>query len=93
MYRVSFILYTTILFQLVKDPTHNGNILDLVFVTSLDLGYDLKVGLPFSGHNSISMVLSRKSFPEGNRRSLTIDWDHVRISFTLHSMALCFYGY
>ena len=65
MYRVSFILYTTILFQLVKDPTHNGNILDLVFVMSLDLGYDLKVGLPFSGHNSISMVLSRKSFPGG----------------------------
>ena len=35
--------YDNFLFQLVKDPTRNGNILDLVFVTSLDLVYDLKV--------------------------------------------------
>ena len=50
------------LFQLVKDPSRNGNILDMVFVTSLGIVYDKKVGLPFSDHNSISMLLSRKSF-------------------------------
>ena len=62
---IIYIIHDNFLFQLVKDPTHNGNILDLVFVTSLDLVYDLKVGLPFSDHNSITMVLSRKSFPGG----------------------------
>ena len=62
---IIYIIDDNFLFQLVKDPSDNGNILDLVFVTSLGLVYDLKVGLPFSNHNSISMVLSRKSFPEG----------------------------
>lgn len=61
---LSDIIHDNFLFQLVKDPTRNGNILDLVFVTSLDLVDDLKVGLPFSDHNSISMLLSRKSFFE-----------------------------
>ena len=45
---IIYIIHDNFPFQLVKDPTHNGNILDLVFVTSLDLVYDLKVGLPFS---------------------------------------------
>ena len=93
-----YIIHDNFLFQIVKDPTRNRNILYLVFVTSLDLVYDLKVGLPFSDHNSISMILSRKSFPGGKSQKLSYsfkkaDWDHLRISFTLHSMALCFYGY
>ena len=57
------VIYDNFLYQLVNDPTRNGNILDLVFVTSLDLVYDLKVSLPFSDHNLVSMLLSRKSFP------------------------------
>ena len=40
-------LYDNFLFQLVKDPTRNRNI----------LVYDLKVSLPFSDHNLISMLL------------------------------------
>ena len=59
---LSDIIHGHFLFQLVKYPTRIGNILDLVFVTSLDLVYDLKVGLPFSEYNSISMLLSKKSF-------------------------------
>ena len=75
--------YDSFLFQLVKDPTRNGNILDLVFVTSLDLVYDLKVSLPFSDHNLISMLLSRKSFPGRKSQKLNssfkkADWDHLR---------------
>ena len=54
---LSDIIHDNFLLQLVKDPASNGNILDLVFVTSLDLVYDLKVGLPFSDHGSISMLL------------------------------------
>ena len=78
------VIYANFLFQLVKDPTRNGNILDLVFVTSLDLAYDLKVSLPFSDHNLISMLLSRKSFPERKSQKLNYsfkkaDWDHLRI--------------
>ena len=78
------VIYANFLFQLVKDPTRNGNILDLVFVTSLDLVYDLKVSLPFSDHNLISMLLSRKSFPERKSQKLNYsfkkaDWDHLRI--------------
>ena len=42
---LSDIIHDIFLFQLVKDPTRNGNILDLVFVLSFDLVYDLKVGL------------------------------------------------
>ena len=78
------VIYANFLFQLVKDPTRNGNVLDLVFVTSLDLVYDLKVSLPFSDHNLISMLLSRKSFPERKSQKLNYsfekaDWDHLRI--------------
>ena len=40
-------LYDNFLFQLVKDPIRNRNI----------LVYDLKVSLPFSDHNLISMLL------------------------------------
>ena len=47
---LSDIIHDNVLSQLVKDPTRNGNILDLVFVTSLDLVYDLNVGPPFSNH-------------------------------------------
>ena len=43
---LSDIIHDNFLVQLVKDPTRNGNILDLVFVTSPDLVYDLKVSLP-----------------------------------------------
>ena len=80
---LSDITHDTFLFQLVKDPTRNGNILDLVFVTSLDLVYDLKVGLPFSDHNSISMLLSRKSFSGRKSQKLSYsfkkaDWNHLR---------------
>ena len=80
---LSDIIHDNFLFQLVKDPTRNGNILDLVFVTSLDLVYDLKVGLPFSDHNSISMLLSRKSFSGRKSQKLSYsfkkaDWNHLR---------------
>ena len=67
-------LYDNFLFQLVKDPIRNRNI----------LVYDLKVSLPFSDHNLISMLLSRKSFPERKSQKLNYsfkkaDWDHLRI--------------
>ena len=80
---LSDIIHDNFLFQLVKDPTRNGNILDLVFVTSLDLVYDLKVGLPFSDHNSISTLLSRKSFSGRKSQKLSYsfkkaDWNHLR---------------
>ena len=81
---LSDIIYDNFLFQLVKDPTRNANILILVFVASLDPVYDLKVGLPFSDHNSISMLLSRKSFPGRKSQKLSYsitekaDWDHLR---------------
>ena len=50
---------------------------------SLDLVYDLKVGLPFSDHNWISKLLSRKSFPGRKSQKLSYsfkkaDWDHLR---------------
>ena len=77
------LIHDNFLFQLVKDPTRNGNILDLVFVLSFDLVYDLKVGLPFSDHNSISVLLSRKPSPGGKSQKLSYsfkeaDWDHLR---------------
>ena len=80
---LSDIILDNFLFQLVNDPTRNGNILDLVFVTSLDLVYDLKVGLPFSDHNSISTLLSRKSFSGRKSQKLSYsfkkaDWNHLR---------------
>ena len=55
----------------------------MVFVTSLDIVYDLKVGLLFSDHNSISMLLSRKSFSGRKSQKLNhsfnkADWDHLR---------------
>ena len=70
---ISKLLY--FLFQLVKDPTRIGNILDMVFVTSFGIVYDQKVGLPFSDHNSISMLLSRKSF--SGRKSQKLSY-HLR---------------
>ena len=95
---LSDIIHDNFLFQLVKDSTRNGNILDLVLVLSFDLVYDLKVGLPFSDPKSISMLLSRKQFPGRKSQKLSYsfkkaDWDDLRILFTLHSMALCFYAY
>ena len=76
-------VHDNFLFQLVKDPTRTGNILDLVFVMSLDLVYDLKVRLPFSDHNSISMLLLRKSIPGQTSQKLSYcfkksDWDCLR---------------
>ena len=80
---LSDIIHDNFLFQLVKDPTRNGNILDLVFVTSPDLVYDLNIGPPFSDHNSISMLLRRKSLPGRKSQKLTFsfkkaNWDHLR---------------
>ena len=72
---LSVVIHDNFLFQLVKDPTRNGNILDMVFVTSLGIVYDQKVGLPFSDHNSISMLLSRKSF--SGRKSQKLSY-HLR---------------
>ena len=95
---LSDIIHDNFLFQLVKDPTRNGNILDLVFVLSFDLVYDLKVGLPFSDHNSISMLLSGETVPWREIAEVKLFVEEGRLgssqeSFTLHSMALCFYGY
>ena len=99
---LSDIIHDNFLFQLFMDPTRNGNILHLVFVTSLDLLYDLRVVLPFSRHNSISIL--RLYYYRGNR-SFWTEIAEVKLflqegrlgssqkSFTLHSMALCFYGY
>ena len=61
------IINDNFLTQLVKVPTREDNILDLVLVSSLDLVHDLTVGQPFSDHNSINLFLSR-SF-QGYRRS------------------------
>ena len=83
------IINDNFLTQLVKVPTREDNILDLVLVSSLDLVHDLTVGQPFSDHNSINLFLSRSS--QGYRRSEKLvysfrkaDWEHLRnlLSYT-----------
>ena len=95
---LSDIIHDNFLFQLVKDPTHNGNILDLVFVLSFDLVYDLKVGLPFSDPKSISMLLSRKPFPGRKSQKLSYSfkkahWDHLRNLLHYTPWHCAFMGY
>ena len=95
---LSDIIHDNFLFQLVKDPTHNGNILDLAFVLSFDLVYDLKVGLPFSDPKSISMLLSRKPFPGRKSQKLSYsfkkaDWDHLRNLLHYTPWNCAFMGY
>ena len=69
-----------------------------MFVTSLDLAYDLKVSLPFSDHNLISMLFGEEIVPWTEIAEVKLFLQEGRLgssqdSFTLHSMALCFYGY
>lgn len=80
---LSDIIQNNFLIQQVKDPTRNGNILDLVFVMSLDLVYNLKVVVHFSDHNSISILLLRKSLSgrKSQKSSYSFkkaDYDHLR---------------
>ena len=83
------IIHDNFLTQLVKVPTREDNILDLVLVSSLDLVHDLTVGQPFSDHNSINLFLSRSS--QVYRRSEKLvysfrkaDWEHLQnlLSYT-----------
>ena len=69
--------------QLVKEPTRESNILDLVLTTSPDSITDLSIGEPFYDHNSINFSLSGKPYVHRKSQRLfycygKADWDHLR---------------
>lgn len=69
--------------QLVKEPTRESIILDLVLTISPDSKSDLSIGQPFSDHNSINFSLSGKPYVQRKSKRLfysygKADWDHLR---------------
>ena len=78
------ILQDNFLTQLVKEPTRESNILDLVLTPSLpDSITDLYIVEPFSDHNSINFSLSGKPYVQRKSQRLfycygKADWDHLR---------------
>ena len=69
--------------QLVKEPTRESDILDLVLTISPDSKSDLFIGEPFSDHNSINFSLSGKPYVQRKSKRLfysygKADWDHLR---------------
>ena len=78
------IVQDNFLTQLVKEPTRESNILDLVLTPSLpDSITDLYIVEPFSDHNSINFSLSGKPYVQRKSQRLfycygKADWDHLR---------------
>ena len=77
------IVQDSFLTQLVKEPTRESNILDLVLTTSPDSITDLSIGESFSDHNSINFSLSGKPYVQRKSQRLfycydKADWDHLR---------------
>ena len=78
------IVQDNLLTQLVKEPTIESNILDLVLTPSLpDSITDLYIVEPFSDHNSINFSLSGEPYVQRKSQRLfycygKADWDHLR---------------
>ena len=91
------IMHDNFLTHLVKSPTRENDILDLVFVTSPDIVENVSVGAPFSDHNSITFSII--GFPYERRESnkphyffAKADWTKLQELLTYRPMALCIPG-
>ena len=82
------IVQDNFLTQLVKSPTRENNILDLVLVTSPDIIENVSVGAPFSDHNSITFSILGS--PYERRESHKLYYSYANANWAKLRDLLCY---